>query len=91
MRPSTPREAVGHAIESVETACVALEVATQGDAEGWHSVFKVPKEDRDLIREAIDRMGEVSEEDYYSFGIRFEVIEQIHLLFSARTGATGAN
>lgn len=56
---------------------VALEVATGEDAPGWSAHFKVPEGDRERAREAVDRLGEVPEEQYYTFEIRFEVLLQI--------------
>lgn len=56
---------------------VALEVATGEDAEGWSSHFEVPEADREHAREAAGRLGEVREEQYYTFEIRFEVLLQI--------------
>jgi len=57
---------------------VALEVATQQDAPGWSAHFKVPEADREAAREAVDRLGEVPEDQYYTFSVRFEVLESVH-------------
>jgi len=57
---------------------VALEVATGEDAEGWSANIRVPPPDRDRVKEAVDRLGEVPEDDYYTFVVRYEVLVCAH-------------
>ena len=56
---------------------VAVEVATGEDAEGWNANYKVGEADRERARAAVEVLGEVREEDYYTFGVRFEVLQQL--------------
>jgi hypothetical protein len=57
---------------------VALEVATGEDADGWSANLRVPPAERDRVKEAVDRLGEVTEDDYYTFAVRYEVLECAH-------------
>jgi len=57
---------------------VAVEVALMEPAEGWTAEFKVAEEDRERGRAAVDVLGEVQEADYFSFAVRFEVLEQLY-------------
>ena len=64
---------------------VAVEVATGGSMEGLSAQFSVPEADRARAREAVERLGDVAEEDYYTFAVRFDVLAQIHATL-ARSG-----
>lgn len=57
---------------------VALEVVTGEDAEGWHAHYKVSPEDRERARAAVERLGEVQEDDFYTFAVRFDVLVQVY-------------
>ena len=56
---------------------IALEVISSSDSEGWNAHLQVAPQDRDAIEAAVGVYGDVRESDYYSFGVRFEVIEQV--------------
>jgi hypothetical protein len=57
---------------------VAMEVAAAEDADGWGAAFSVPPPDRAAARDAADVLGEVAEEVYYTFAVRFDVLVQVH-------------
>lgn len=66
---------------------IAIEVALGEDVEDWGAHYQVPPADREPARAAVERLGDVTEETYYTFAIRFDVLVQIH---SALTRATGS-
>ncbi|MEY4510819.1 MAG: hypothetical protein RLZZ450_2941 [Pseudomonadota bacterium] len=55
----------------------ALEAVLGAEAEGYGSTLALLPEDQNLVRESLERTGEVSEDDYYRLAVRFEVIEQV--------------
>ncbi len=56
---------------------MALEAVLRMPVEGWGAHLHVRPEDRQAVSDAIELLGEVREEDYYRFGVRFEVVEQV--------------
>lgn len=63
---------------------IAVEAATQDDAEGWGAHLAIPDHDRDLVESALAQQGDVDADDYYRFAVRFEVIESVCELLGAR-------
>ena len=55
---------------------VAFEIIEGETIEGWPAHVEVLPRDRDKIDAALKVLGDVREDDYYTFSIRFEVIEQ---------------
>jgi hypothetical protein len=76
---------------SFNPIAVALEVATGETFEGWPSEFVVPPAEREVARDAAERLGEVPEEQYYTFGTRFDVLEAIHQALAAKRAVGGAD
>ncbi|MDH3624301.1 MAG: hypothetical protein OEQ49_10515 [Myxococcales bacterium] len=58
---------------------VALEVLTRREAGGWGSHLQVAPVDRAKVDRALSVFGDVREDDFYKFGVRFEGIEQAYL------------
>ncbi len=56
---------------------VALEVAETADAAGWKAHLGVQKRDREAVDASVALFGVARERDYYSFTVRFEVLEQV--------------
>ncbi len=54
-----------------------LEVIAQDDRPGWGAHLHIRKADEERVKSALEAYGEVREEDYYSFSVRFETIEQV--------------
>lgn len=54
----------------------ALAAVLQGDAEHYGGHLALLPEDEPLVKDSLERVGEVREEDYYRLAIRYEVIEQ---------------
>jgi len=56
---------------------VAIEVIRQGQATGPGAHFDVLDEARDLLKETLSKHARVPTEDYYTFSMRYEVLEQV--------------
>ena len=54
---------------------VALDVITRKDA-GWHAHLSVLDEDREEVERSVGLFGTARAEDFYSFSLRLEVLEQ---------------
>jgi hypothetical protein len=55
----------------------AVEVIEEKDAPGWGAHLRVRPTDRETVRSALELFGDVRDSDYYSFTVRFEVLEQV--------------
>jgi hypothetical protein len=55
----------------------ALEAVVGNEVEGYGSNLSLLAEDEGLVRDSLERTGEVREDDYYRLAVRFEVIEQV--------------
>lgn len=55
----------------------ALEAVVGEEAEGYGSTLALLPEDEGLVRDSLDRTGDVREDDYYRLAVRFEVLEQV--------------
>ena len=56
---------------------VALEVITEADAAGWSAHFEVSPKDREAVRQSVELYGDVRPKDYYTFAMRYEVVQQV--------------
>jgi hypothetical protein len=56
---------------------MALEAILQAPADGWGAHLEVRAADRALVESAVELFGDVRDDDYYRFGVRFEVVEQV--------------
>lgn len=56
---------------------LALEVIEGKDAPGWRAHLQVEDRDREAVDAAVKLFGVERESDYYSFSVRFEVLEQV--------------
>ena len=56
---------------------VAVEAILQRDVEGWGANLTVLDRDRKAVNDAVELYGDVDEDDYYRFAVRFEVLEQV--------------
>lgn len=70
---------------------VAVEALTQRQAEGWGAHLQMLKEDDKAVKAAVGVYGEIRDDDYFRFSIRFEVIEQVHTTLSRRASEKGEN
>ena len=55
---------------------VALEVITEADAPGFHAHLGLRPADRKEVERAVALFGDARHQDYYSFTLRAEVLEQ---------------
>ncbi len=63
---------------------IALEAVVQAETDGYGSNLSLLKEEELLVREALERTGDVSPEDYFRLAVRYEVIEQVVVLLVER-------
>jgi hypothetical protein len=63
---------------------IALEAVVQSETDGYGSNLALLKEDEPLVREALERTGEVNPDDYFRLAVRYEVIEQVVVLLVER-------
>lgn len=65
---------------------IAYEALTEAESEGFGAHLELRPAERATVKEALERFGSERDEDYYRFGVRFEVIEQVvHTLLSRRS------
>lgn len=57
---------------------IALEVLLGEDVGDWGSQLQIDPQDRDRVKEALDVFGDVRDDDYYTFSVRYEAIEQAY-------------
>jgi hypothetical protein len=63
---------------------IALEAVVQSETEGYGSNLSLLKEEEGLVREALERTGDVNPDDYFRLAVRYEVIEQVVVLLVER-------
>lgn len=68
---------------------MAVEALTQRTAEGWGAQLQMLKEDEKAVKAAVDVYGDVRDDDYFRFSVRFEVVEQVHATLSRRASEKG--
>jgi hypothetical protein len=56
---------------------VALELLLEGDALGWNACYLTWPDATEALRTRLGRMDQVSEEDFYAFSVRYEVLEAV--------------
>jgi hypothetical protein len=68
---------LGHVFLHFNPIAMAMEAIESGEAEGWSGHLEVLPQDRSLLEQALSRMGDIDEGDYYTLAVRLEVIEQV--------------
>lgn len=56
---------------------IAQEVLTQSDAPGWNAHFSTLDDQRKVIEQTLTEGLPLREEDYYSFSVRYEMLDQV--------------
>ncbi len=56
---------------------IAMEILSKQGVEDWPSTFFTYKEDEDVLSRALDQWDWVRREDYYSFIVRWEILDSI--------------
>jgi hypothetical protein len=56
---------------------IAMEAVLRSETDGYGSNLALLREDESLVRESLERTGEVNADDYFRLAVRFEVIEQV--------------
>ena len=67
---------------------VALEAVLKQEVEGYGAHFVLLADDQTLVAEALDRTGNVREEDYYRLTTRYEALEQVVAILSEKVRLT---
>lgn len=62
---------------------MATEIILCGDAEDWNAHFSVLDETRFELEQSLARSAEVAENDYYTFSVRFDAVQQVTDLLGA--------
>ncbi len=68
---------LGHVFLHFNPIAMAMEALESGEVKGWSGHLEVLPQDRSLLEQALSRMGEIDEGDYYTLAVRLEVIEQV--------------
>ena len=79
----------GHVYLHFNPIGAAHEVLIGADASGWQAHLEVLPADRSLLEQALSRMGEIAEDDYYTLSVRFEVLAQVVAALEAAQVARG--
>ena len=56
---------------------VAMEVFNQKEMKGWPAAFETRPEDEAWLCSILDELGRVSVEDYYTFSVRWEILDTV--------------
>ncbi|MDD9967170.1 MAG: hypothetical protein OXR73_13135 [Myxococcales bacterium] len=62
---------------------IAHEVLLGEDAPGWHAHFAVLDEAKPVVEQSLSTSLALREQDYYSFSVRYETLEQVVAVLSA--------
>jgi hypothetical protein len=62
---------------------IAMEVAAQEDVGGWNAHYQLLQETRAQVERSLEGAGDVGANDYYTFSVRFETLQQIADVLSA--------
>lgn len=62
----------------------AVEAVLGEEAPGYGAHLQILPSEAGLVRQSLDRTGDVRPEDYYRLAIRYEVLEQVATLLTAR-------
>jgi hypothetical protein len=68
---------------SLVPAGVALSAIARDDDSELEAAFSAPGPLRDIVQDALERMGQVSEEDYYSLCCRLDTLEHLQSVIIA--------
>jgi hypothetical protein len=71
------RVELGHVFLHFNPIAMAQEALASGEVAGWSGHLEVLPQDRGLLEQALSRMGEMDQDDYYTLSVRLEVIEQV--------------
>jgi hypothetical protein len=63
---------------------MAFEAVFGDEVEGWSGHLQVLDEERESLKEALEQLGEVPEEDFYRLSVRYEVVEKACRFLSDR-------
>ena len=64
---------------------IAVEVLAKADAAEWGAHLTTDVGERAVAEQALKVYGDVRDTDYYTFGVRFEAVEQVYLALTRQT------
>lgn len=62
---------------------IAQEVIHQADAPGWNAHFATLPDQHRVVEQSVDHGLQLRDEDYYSFSVRYEMLDQIVAVLQA--------
>ena len=65
---------------------IAQEVLTASDAPGWHAHLSMLPDQRVVVEQTLTQGFGLSDQDYYSFSVRYEMIDHVVSVLSALEG-----
>jgi len=68
----------------------AREVISGAHASGWFAHLQLLDADRPLVESALEHAGQVNEADYFTFSVRYEVVELVSSILVARAVTSGS-
>lgn len=68
---------------------VAREVIARAPEPDWNAHLQLLDADRPLVESALEHAGDVNETDYFTFSVRYEVIELVSSVLIARSVTQG--
>lgn len=74
-----------HCFLSFNPIGVAIEAILGEEIQGYGAHFELLREDRTMVQEALERAGNIRDEDYYRLAVRFEVCELVASLLAEKT------
>jgi hypothetical protein len=74
--PSTWRIELDHVFLAFNPVGMAREAILEHEEEGWNAHLEVLPQDREVLSQSLERVGAVSDEDYWRLAVRWEVVEQ---------------
>jgi hypothetical protein len=68
---------------------MVVEAILKAPAEGWAAHLQMLERDREAVEASLEAVGGVRDSDFYRLGVRFETVEQVYLVLTARALAGG--
>lgn len=87
--PSSWRIELDHVFLAFGPVGMAREAITEREEEGWNAHLEVLPQDREVLARSLERVGAVSDRDYYRLAVRWEVIEQAIAVLESAAQARG--
>ena len=87
--PSTWRIEMEHVFLAFNPVGMAREAITMEEEEGWNAHLEVLAQDRDVLKQSLERVGAVEDEDYWRLAVRWEGVDQALAVLESAAQARG--